>query len=86
VRQAIAEIDRLIRDGVADGAIRSDAGQDLNNLVRGLESKLATDPVDLTGPVAELRGKVAQRVLEGSIDREYGDALDASLTRLATAA
>jgi eukaryotic-like serine/threonine-protein kinase len=86
VREVIAEIDGLIGDGVADGAIRPDAGQDLTNLVNNLESKLATGPVDLSGPVAELRTKVAQRVLEGSIDRVYGDALDASLARLATAA
>jgi hypothetical protein len=86
VRQVIAEIDRLIDRGIAEGAIRKDAGQDLNNLVHNLESKLATDPVDLTGPVADLRAKVSQRVREGSIDRAYGDALDASLARLATAA
>jgi serine/threonine-protein kinase len=85
VREVITEIDVLIERGVAEGAIRPDAGQDLNNLVHNLESKLATGPVDLTGPVAELRSKVSQRVLEGSIDRVYGDALDASLARLATA-
>jgi hypothetical protein len=86
VRDVIAEIDRLIENGVAEGAIRSDAGQDLNNLVHNLESKLTTGSVDLTGPVAELRAKVNQRVQEGSIDRAYGEALDASLARLATAA
>ncbi|MDQ7907183.1 serine/threonine-protein kinase [Phytohabitans sp. ZYX-F-186] len=86
VREVIAEIGRLIDEGVAGGAIRPDAGQDLDNLVHSLEAKLATGPVDLRGPVAELRAKVSQRVLEGSIDRVYGDALDASLARLATAA
>ncbi|MFC0530649.1 serine/threonine-protein kinase [Phytohabitans kaempferiae] len=86
VRAVIAEIDRLIDAGVAEGAIRKDAGQDLDNLVHNLESKLTSGPVDLTQPVADLRTKVTQRVLEGSIDRAYGDALDASLARLATAA
>ncbi|BCB81746.1 hypothetical protein GCM10022251_15200 [Phytohabitans flavus] len=86
VREVISEIGQLIDDGVAAGAIRVDVGQDLDNLVHNLESKLATGPVDLTEPVAELRTKVTRRVLEGSIDREYGDALDASLARLATAA
>jgi serine/threonine protein kinase len=86
VRDVIAEIDRLIDAGVAEGAIRRDAGQDLTNLVHNLESKLATSPVDLKGPVADLRTKVAQRVREGSIDRAYGDALDASLARLVAAA
>jgi len=85
VPEVIAEIGRLIDDGVDEGGIRPDAGQDLDNLVHNLESKLATGPVDLSGPVAELRTKVARRVLEGSIDRAYGDALDASLARLATA-
>ena len=86
VRAVIADINRLIDDGVEEGAIRPDAGQDLDNLLRNLEAKLATGPVDFTEPVASLRTKVAQRVSEGSIDRVYGDALDASLVRLADAA
>jgi serine/threonine-protein kinase len=86
VVEVIAEIDRLIEQGVAEGAIRKDAGQDLDNLVRNLKSRLSTGSTDLRGPVADLRSKVAQRVAEKSIDTAYGDALDASLARLAEAA
>ncbi|MGN9906505.1 serine/threonine-protein kinase [Phytohabitans sp. LJ34] len=86
VLEVIAEINDLIDEGVDEGVIRRDVGQDLTNLVNNLRSKLATGPVDLAGPVDDLRRKVDQRVWEGSIDRAYGEALDASIDRLATAA
>jgi serine/threonine protein kinase len=85
VREAMTTIDQLITEGLNSGGIRRDAGQDLRNLVHNLESRLVSGPVDLTEPVRELREKVSRRVLEGSIEREYGDALDAALAQLSTA-
>jgi hypothetical protein len=85
VREAVRTVDQLITDGLNEGAIRRDAGQDLRNLVKNLEARLVSGPTDLSGPVDDLRRKVAQRALEGSIDDEYADLLDAALERLATA-
>ncbi|MEH1123598.1 serine/threonine-protein kinase [Micromonospora sp. CPCC 206061] len=85
VREAVRTVDQLITDGLNEGAIRRDAGQDLRNLVKNIEARLASGPTDLAGPVNDLRRKVAQRALEGSIDDEYADLLDAALERLSTA-
>lgn len=85
VQEAVRTVDELITDGLNEGAIRRDAGQDLRNLVHNLEARLVSGPTDLAGPVNDLRRKVAQRALEGSIDDEYADLLDAALERLATA-
>ncbi|GAA4674197.1 serine/threonine-protein kinase [Phytohabitans rumicis] len=85
VREAMTTIDQLITEGLNSGGIRRDAGQDLRNLVHNLESRLVSGPTDLTEPVRDLREKVSRRVLEGSITREYGDALDAALAQLSTA-
>ncbi|MCW6008844.1 serine/threonine protein kinase [Micromonospora sp. CPCC 205371] len=85
VREAVRTVDQLITDGLNEGAIRRDAGQDLRNLVKNLEARVVSGPTDLSGPVNDLRRKVAQRALEGSIDNEYADLLDAALERLATA-
>ncbi|SDX95739.1 serine/threonine protein kinase [Micromonospora pattaloongensis] len=81
-RAALAELARLVDAGVSAGEIRPDAGTDLHNLLRALPAGPAAGPADLTGPVAQLRAKVAVRVTEGAITIGYADRLDAALARL----
>ncbi|MEV1285640.1 serine/threonine-protein kinase [Micromonospora sp. NPDC049679] len=83
VRGTLDQVGDLITEGVADGAIRPDAGTDLQNLLRNLRSALTRGAVDPTRAIAELREKVAVRATEGAITDAYADGLDAALARLA---
>ncbi|RKR88197.1 serine/threonine protein kinase [Micromonospora pisi] len=81
-REAVAELDRLIGNGLAAGAIRGDVGVDLRNQLRNLQMSMISGPVDLVGPVDLLRQAVATRVHEGGISRDYARQLDAVLAQL----
>ncbi|BCJ66580.1 serine/threonine-protein kinase [Polymorphospora rubra] len=85
VPEAVADLDQIVTAGLAAGAIRDDAGLDLQNLLRNLRVAAARGPVDVHGPVQHLRSKITLRVDEGAITPEYATALRAGLDRLATA-
>ncbi|MFI6761548.1 protein kinase [Micromonospora sp. NPDC050417] len=80
--EAVAELDRLIGNGLAAGAIRGDVGLDLRNQLRNLQTSMISGPIDLVGPVDLLRQAVATRVHEGGISRDYAKQLDAALAQL----
>ncbi|MEV7230464.1 MULTISPECIES: serine/threonine-protein kinase [Polymorphospora] len=85
VPEAVADLDQIVTAGLAAGAIRDDAGLDLQNLLRNLRNAAARGPVDVGGPVEHMRSKIALRVDEGAITPEYASALRAGLDRLAAA-
>jgi serine/threonine-protein kinase len=78
-------VDDLIVAGTQDGSISKDTGQDLLNLVRNLQTSVTNGSTNVAERVENIRQKVARRVLEGSIEPEYGDTLDAALAELNTA-
>lgn len=83
--EAVAQVDRLIDEGMASGAILNHAGVDLQNYLRNLRNALRDESPDVPGRVSEMRDKVAVRANEGSINRGYAGELDAALIRLAAA-
>lgn len=84
--EAVAQVDRLINEGIASGAIVDHAGVDLRNYLRNLRNALHDGSSDVSGQVDEIRDKVAVRTNEGSINPGYAGQLDAALVRLAAAA
>jgi len=86
VDEAITLLGQVIDDGLADGAIRRDAGLDLQNLVRNLRTSLTSGTADIDRDVDQLRRKVRIRADEGAITYAYADELDSALDQLAGAA
>ncbi|MFV2110169.1 serine/threonine-protein kinase [Micromonospora sp. LOL_015] len=86
VDEAITLLGQVIDDGLADGAIRRDAGLDLQNLVRNLRTSLTSGTADIDRDVNQLRRKVRIRADEGAITYAYADELDSALDQLAGAA
>ncbi|MFV2085186.1 protein kinase domain-containing protein [Micromonospora sp. LOL_021] len=86
VDEAITLLGQVIDDGLADGAIRRDAGLDLQNLVRNLRTSLTSGTADIDRDVDQLRRKVRIRADEGAITYAYADELDSALDQLASAA
>ncbi|WFE26954.1 serine/threonine-protein kinase [Solwaraspora sp. WMMD791] len=86
IDEAISQLSQLIDEGLADGAIRRDAGLDLQNLVRNLRVSLANGTADVGREVEFLRSKVAIRATEGAITFGFADRLDAALDQLAGSA
>ncbi|GAB2964871.1 hypothetical protein GCM10027280_62190 [Micromonospora polyrhachis] len=82
--ELVAQLHRIIDDGVSAGAIRDDVGIDLRNHVRHLLPISPTEPADLTRPVAEIRDKIAVRVAEGTITTAHARQLDTTLAHLAS--
>ncbi|ROT32276.1 serine/threonine protein kinase [Micromonospora sp. HM5-17] len=85
VSEAMANLDQIIADGLADSGIRDHAGVDLRNHLRNLRTGWNAESADLAGRVTQLGDKVATRVSEGSITPEYAQLLDAALVELAGA-
>ncbi|WBB98120.1 MULTISPECIES: serine/threonine-protein kinase [unclassified Solwaraspora] len=86
VDEAITLLGQVIDDGLTDGAIRRDAGLDLQNLVRNLRTSLTSGTADIDRDVDQLRRKVRIRADEGAITYAYADKLDSALDQLAGAA
>ncbi|MFY1695582.1 MULTISPECIES: serine/threonine-protein kinase [unclassified Solwaraspora] len=86
IDEAIGQLSQLIDEGLADGAIRRDAGLDLQNLVQNLRVSLANGTADVGREVEFLRSKVAIRATEGAITFGFADRLDAALDQLAGSA
>jgi eukaryotic-like serine/threonine-protein kinase len=86
VNEAITQLGQVIDDGLAEGAIRRDAGLDLQNLVRNLRVSLTSGTADIDREVEQLRTKVAIRANEGAITFAYADEIDSALDQLAGAA
>lgn len=84
--EAVAQVDQLINEGIASGAIIEHAGVDLQNYLRNLRNALRNGSPDVPGQVDEMRHKLAIRTNEGSINPGYAGQLDAALLRLAAAA
>ncbi|MEH1012892.1 protein kinase [Micromonospora sp. CPCC 206060] len=74
----LARVVQLIDTGTSSGEIRSDVGNDLRNLIRGLSTA-----ADLDAEVAKLRQKVVQRAGEEAISAGYARQLDEALVQLA---
>ncbi|WP_460914993.1 hypothetical protein [Plantactinospora veratri] len=85
VSEVMAQLYRIVDDGVAANEIRDHAGVDLRNQLRNLRADAGGATADLTGQVTLLRDKVTVRRAEGSISAEYAELLDAALVRLARA-
>ena len=86
INEAITQLGQVIDDGLAEGAIRRDAGLDLQNLVRNLRVSLTSGTADIDREVEQLRTKVAIRANEGAITFAYADEIDSALDQLAGAA
>ncbi|MDG4767595.1 serine/threonine-protein kinase [Solwaraspora sp. WMMD406] len=86
VTEAISQLGQVIDEGLAEGAIRRDAGLDLQNLVRNLRVALTSGSVDIDSEVDHVRQKVAVRANEGAITYAYAAELDSALDQLAGAA
>lgn len=86
INEAITQLGQVIDDGLAEGAIRRDAGLDLQNLVRNLRVSLTSGSADIDREVEQLRTKVAIRANEGAITFAYADEIDSALDQLAGAA
>ncbi|MFY1633874.1 serine/threonine-protein kinase [Solwaraspora sp. WMMB335] len=86
VDDAIVLIGQVIDDGIAEGAIRRDAGLDLQNLLRNLQTSLTSGSADIEREVDQMRQKVGIRANEGAITYAYARELGAALDLLAGAA
>lgn len=86
INEAITQLGQVIDVGLAEGAIRRDAGLDLQNLIRNLRVSLASGTADVDREVEQLRSKVAIRATEGAITFAYADEIDSALDQLAGAA
>ncbi|MDW5330482.1 serine/threonine-protein kinase [Plantactinospora sp. KLBMP9567] len=85
ISEVMAQLYRIVDDGVATNEIRGHAGVDLRNQLRNLRADSGDATADLAGQVSLLRDKVTVRRDEGSISAEYAELLDAALLRLARA-
>ncbi|MGI5145401.1 protein kinase domain-containing protein [Plantactinospora sp. CA-294935] len=85
ISEVMAQLYRIVDDGVATNEIRDHAGVDLRNQLRNLRADSGDATADLAGQVSLLRDKVTVRRDEGSISAEYAELLDAALLRLARA-
>jgi hypothetical protein len=84
VVEAANRVDGLIGAGLTAGEIRADVGLDLRNQLRNLTAAVSGQD-DLAPPVARLREKVAIRLREGAISREYAGRLDTAIAELGAA-
>ncbi|WP_159079325.1 serine/threonine-protein kinase [Plantactinospora sp. BC1] len=85
ISEVMAQLYRIVDDGVAANEIRDHAGVDLRNQLRNLRADAGGATADLSGQVTLLRDKVTVRRDEGSISPEYAELLDDALVRLARA-
>jgi hypothetical protein len=80
--EVVRRVRRAVESAQDTGDIRPDVAADLLNLIRPLSTAEAGD---VAGRVADLRRKIRDRVAEGSLPEEQGDALQARLADLAGA-
>ncbi|MFR9778365.1 protein kinase domain-containing protein [Micromonospora sp. MS34] len=81
--EAANRVESLIEAGLADGQIRGDVAVDLRNLLRNATA--TSGAADLAAAVDRLRGKISERLREGSISPGYARQLDAAAADLAGA-
>jgi hypothetical protein len=82
--ERIATVSALVNEGEKAQAIAAHVATDLRNHLRTLRTVLIDDPARLATEVSSFRQAVTRRKLEGTINDEYADRLDAALARIAT--